>query len=1208
MYEFLRGQTDFIYLISCLSCLILAAVCFTAGKGGGGSLSWGWLGVFGLTRGVHQWLGLLTYSLGDGPILQALRVCALAASFLFLAEFGRTGIIAHRGRGPGRWIYLPLLALAVAGGVAGPAGLEASSGYALGAAAGILVAGAFVAASLGGKSRRMAAGGAAAGLYVAVTGLVVPGGTFFPATVINQDAFLHRLGFPVQLLEAVLILGLAVFIWTCLQRCTRGETGRHKIDSRSKHTALSVVVFLAILAFGWGITQYWGERAVKILREDGRNQISALSNLIAGELSKADYAAAALSGSPWIARALISGESADIDLANSVLDRFKESHHASVCYLIDASGRTVASSNRGSPDSFVGQFYGFRPYFRDAVEGTAGRYFALGVTSRERGYYASSPVRDSVGNIIGAVAVKNNIGRLEAGMMQYPYCFFIDPNGVIFLSSRPEMLFKGLWPLDKGTREILKASNQFGDVPFEAVLPAKVEDGSFFDYQGKRFLMNQRYTGPGQWSIVIMNQAFQASWYRLFCISTTLILFVLAIVFTVALRLSADSAARITASERRYHSLVECSPNGIQLFDREGRFITINPSGLETMGWSGDGIAGKKFSEVWPPGIRPRVEEALHQVMEGRQVAFEAEYARPDGGMATLHLVLSPIFEPDGVIRNFVGISTDITERRHREEQLRLQAAALESAANAIVITGLDGRITWINPAFTNLTGYTSQEVLGRKMDILKSGQQDRLFYRILWETIFSGRVWHGEMINRRKDGSLYCEEQTITPVRDGRGEISHFIAVKQDITLRKQQEQQLSHLATHDSLTGLPNRRLLEEALKRAVARARRGFVSTLLFMDLDNFKVVNDTMGHAAGDQVLLTLTRLVKGVLRAEDLLARFGGDELAVLLEGTGAGEGLAIADRMRREVEEFDFIIKGHSFHLTLSIGLVVIDGRQEPGTALSQADTAMYMAKDQGRNRVAVYQPDEGTLERLSEVNHWVARIMSALAEDRFVLHYQPVVRISDRLVDHYEAFIRMKGEDGEIIAPGSFIPPAERFGLMPQLDRWVFDRATSVLRDHPGIRLYMNISGISLADDSFLDYIEDSVTRSGVDPSRFGFEIAETAAEKDLAAVERQVKRLKAMGFLIALDDSGSGFNSFIYLQKLLVDRVKIDGYHIRELENDPARRALVQATHDLAVALGAVTVAKYVENEGIAESLKAIGIVYGQGYFLHQPGPDLP
>lgn len=1330
----LESQTDFIYFFSCLAHIILAAVCFTLGKAGNHRLPWVWLVLFGVARSIGEWLDLMTYSLGDNQVFGAARICIMAVSFLFLAEFGRSGMNRILGRGPGRWVLLPLLAVAVAGGLAGLSGLTAVTMCVMGLAGGAWAACAlFMLSRRVGHSTRpwMLAGGTATGLYAIITGLVVPGIPIMP-TLFKNDRFFLWLGFPVQITEGLLALGIAAALWVLL----RDDAGLYKGHTSSRYALRMVVIMASTLCFGWAVTQFWGDRALNILRQDSRTHISALSNLIGGELTKTDFSAASMARSPWIAPALVSGDSLDIQRANSVLDRYRETHETSVCYLLDITGTTVASSNRDSPDSFVGKFYGFRPYFRQAVKGLPGRYFALGVTSRERGYYASFPVRDGQGKIVGAAVVKSNIDMLENDVRRHDYCFFVDPQGIIFLSSRPEMLFKGLWPIKKEVQNLLSASQQFGPGPFEPVLPAEYADGSYFDFGGQLFLMNRQFIGEDGWSIALMNSTFQIRWYRLFCITLTLILFLLAIVFSVALYLTRDYAGRIAASERRYYSLVQGSPNCIMLFDREGRFITINRSGLYDMGFGEDDATGRRFAEIWPEEVRPGVDRAINQVLQGFQMSFEAGYVRPDGLHITWNVVLNPIYDEDGHIRHFVAISTNITERKqaeeairenevkfrtlfdsandailimdgmtfvdcnpktlemfgcsreqiigrspgdfspdfqpggrssgemvseyikavlegeakyfqwqhrtldgtlfeveislnrirlkdryyvqamlrditHRkqqEEQLRLQAAALGSAANAIVITGLDGRITWINPAFTALTGYDPGEVMGQKMVFLNSGRQDRAFYQELWETVFSGQVWHGEMVNRRKDGTHYFEEQTITPVRDTRGEITHFIAIKQDISHRKQQEQQLSYLATHDSLTGLPNRRLLEEALKRAVARARRGTASTLLFMDLDNFKVVNDTLGHAAGDQVLFTLTKLVRGVLRTEDLLVRFGGDELAVLLEGSGIEEGCAVAERMRREVEEYRFTLDDHSFHLTLSIGLVAIDGQEDPGTVLSQADTAMYMSKDQGRNRAVLYRPEDGVLDRLSEANQWVVRIKSALKENRFVLYYQPLVRMADDQVDHCEVLIRMRAEDGEIISPGSFIPAAERFGLMPQLDRWVFNNVIVKLHDHPGARLFMNLSGHSLADEALLDYIEYSIQRSGVDPRRLGFEITETAAIQDLVVAERWVRRLKTLGCRFALDDFGSGFNSFIYLRKLPVDRVKIDGYYIRALENDPTRRALVQAMHALACTLGMETVAEFVENENILQIVREIGITYGQGYFLYSPEPDLP
>jgi diguanylate cyclase (GGDEF)-like protein len=374
---------------------------------------------------------------------------------------------------------------------------------------------------------------------------------------------------------------------------------------------------------------------------------------------------------------------------------------------------------------------------------------------------------------------------------------------------------------------------------------------------------------------------------------------------------------------------------------------------------------------------------------------------------------------------------------------------------------------------------------------------------------------------------------------------------------------------------------------------------------MDLDNFKLVNDTLGHAAGDQVLYKLTRLLQNMLRTGDLLVRFGGDEFAVLLEGVMAEEAHCIAERMRREVEEYRFLVDGHNFHLTLSIGMVVIDGSHSPGVILSQADTAMYMAKEQGKNRVVAYRHEDGVLARLAEDSQWASRVKAALAEDRFVLHYQPLKRTSDDLVNHYEALVRMIGESGETITPGSFIPVAERYGLMPQLDRWVFKQVIHTLQSMPEIRIFMNLSGSSLADESLTSFIEGHLTRSGIDPGRLGFEITETAVVQDMVSAERWVRRIKALGCRFALDDFGAGFNSFIYLHNLSVDQIKIDGYYIRSLENDPTRCALVKAMHALARTMGMETVAEFVENEATLKIIKDIGITYGQGYHIDMPSP---
>jgi diguanylate cyclase (GGDEF)-like protein len=424
----------------------------------------------------------------------------------------------------------------------------------------------------------------------------------------------------------------------------------------------------------------------------------------------------------------------------------------------------------------------------------------------------------------------------------------------------------------------------------------------------------------------------------------------------------------------------------------------------------------------------------------------------------------------------------------------------------------------------------------------------------------------------------------------------------------RKEQQLQLGYLATHDPLTGLSNRRLLEHNLKRAVTYAKQGQKSAFILMDLDNFKFVNDTLGHAVGDKVLVQLTEILKNQLRTSNLLARLGGDEFALLLEDKGdADEAEIVAARICQAVEEHRFTYGNHSFHLGLSIGIVMIDGKVEPGMLLSEADSAMYSAKKQGRNRVVVYSAGNNVLNRLSEIGEWAIRIKDALQDDNFVLYYQPIYRLNDSRISHYEVLVRLLDSDGGVIAPQKFIPAAEQFGLMPQLDRWVVKHAIQTLRKYPDIHLYANISGHSLADSSFLSFIEENMLLYGIEPQRLGFEITESAVVEDFERVKDWIERLKAFGCQFALDDFGTGFNSFLYLRNLPVDQLKLDGLFISTLAEDSTQRPLVQAMHQLARALGIETVAECVENKEVVKILQGIGVTYGQGFHLGRPAADI-
>ena len=573
-------------------------------------------------------------------------------------------------------------------------------------------------------------------------------------------------------------------------------------------------------------------------------------------------------------------------------------------------------------------------------------------------------------------------------------------------------------------------------------------------------------------------------------------------------------------------------------------------------------------------------------------------YARAPG--AFTHAVVEPI------TRFADQVSLSLLEAEQLE-RIALQTAALEATANAVVITDREGRVEWVNRAFSDLTGFSPEDAVGQTPRLLKSGIQSDFYYEKMWETILGGDVWRGELYNRRKDGTVYVEEQTITPVPGADGSIRHFVAVKQDVTQRRRAEERIRYLALHDPLTDLGNRRSVEESLERVVARARRGTPGSLLLLDLDHFKVVNDTLGHAAGDSVLVELARLLGTLRRPGDEIARLGGDEFVLVLEGIPADAGRMVAERLRRAVHEHRFEVGGRRFDLGVSVGVVPVDGRLPAASLLALADSALYAAKERGRNRVVLVD-DSVSPTPLSEASAWASRVKDALRDRRFVLAYQPILRLETGRTAHYEALLRLRDDSGALVGPGTFLPAAEQFGLLPQLDAWVVDEVLALLKGRDDLEVFVNLSGASLGEEGHLLAIEERIRESGVGPGRLAFEVTETTAVRDMIAAREWMRRLRELGCRFALDDFGIGFSSFSYLQSLPADYVKIDGSFIRELDTNLANRALVRAIDTVAHTLGKETIAEQVENLGSVAVLRELGVEFGQGFALGEPTTELP
>jgi diguanylate cyclase (GGDEF)-like protein len=452
---------------------------------------------------------------------------------------------------------------------------------------------------------------------------------------------------------------------------------------------------------------------------------------------------------------------------------------------------------------------------------------------------------------------------------------------------------------------------------------------------------------------------------------------------------------------------------------------------------------------------------------------------------------------------------------------------------------------------------------------------------------------------------SDYITKPILLPVL--RQRVRHLLA-------SRRAERFMMHLAYHDSLTSLPNREYFHQRLSEVLADRRAGCTQhAVMYIDLDQFKIVNDTCGHSAGDQLLRQLAHLLQATLRKDDLLARLGGDEFGVLLVECDPEQACQVAEKLRATVAGFRFFWDSRVFTVGASIGVVPIDGDAIPlATVLSAADAACYAAKDSGRNQVQVYRPENEELRRRRAEMSWVNRITRALDEGRFRLRYQPIVALSSHLgpIEHLEMLVSMVDEKGASIGPDAFIPAAERYNLMPSIDRWVIDNVLRFLGSlsegaHCLRTCCINLSGSSLTDEHLLHYIQGKLAEYGVSPKLVCFEITETATIANMNRALRLISELRARGCRFALDDFGTGLASFAYLKHLPVDFLKIDGTFVKDIVRDPVSLAIVKATNEIGHALGIETIAEYVEDIETFEALRELGVDYGQGFGIARPKP---
>lgn len=681
-----------------------------------------------------------------------------------------------------------------------------------------------------------------------------------------------------------------------------------------------------------------------------------------------------------------------------------------------------------------------------------------------------------------------------------------------------------------------------------------------------------------------------------------------------------ESDRALLAREKEYLQVTLASiGDGVVTTDADGIVEFMNPTAETLTGWQAGRARGMQLSdvfEIFDATTGKKLECPVSQVLRrGGVVALTDDVLLIRRGEDTkryIDLIAAPIRGSNqGAILGTVLVFRDESEKRAQEYRMNLLASVVEHASESVVITDPDTIIIDVNEAFTAVTGYSRDEAVGHKISMLKSGRHDKGFYERLWLALNTDSYWHGEIFNRRKDGEIFIEMASISAVHDQKGKITHYFGLFTDITLLKDQQKQLEHLAYYDVLTGLPNRRLLADRFDIAYSQARRANNSlAVCYLDLDGFKEVNDCFGHRVGDQLLIEVAERLKGCVRSGDTIARLGGDEFVLVLLGFDhAVENEHILDRILGSLAA-PFSLDGHSIKISASVGVAVYreDASNDLDSLLRYADHAMYIAKQAGRNRWHVFDAyqDRAAQEHLERREH----IVRALAQNEFRLHYQPKVNMRTGVIVGAEALIRWQHPDRGLLSPAEFLPMIQDADLSISVGDWVVREALRQMDSWRQMELYIpvsvNISAQHMQHPQFIVNLSQELGRyPDLGEEMLEVEVLESSALDDISRASAVIKECRRMGVTVALDDFGTGYSSLTYLRRLPVSTIKIDQTFVRDM---------LVSQDDTSIVEGVISLAKAFQREVIAEGVESIehgvlllrmGCELGQGYGIGRPMP---
>lgn len=657
----------------------------------------------------------------------------------------------------------------------------------------------------------------------------------------------------------------------------------------------------------------------------------------------------------------------------------------------------------------------------------------------------------------------------------------------------------------------------------------------------------------------------------------------------------------------------------VGLFSTDGILIDTNKAPLERASLSRDNVIGKPFAETYwwsySPEAQARIQTALDNAAMGQTIRHDERVRMGDDEFITIDIILAPLYDLNGKINQIIGSAIDITDRKKMENKLRSSEekyrVMFETSQVGMALCKMDGTLIDVNKGYLDIIGYSKEETLELSYWDITPRSYETEEIKQLQLLKDTGQYGPYEKEYIYKDGHTVPVLLNGSLIK-GEDNIDYIWSIVHDITELKKAGEKLNFQASHDDLTGLINRREFENRAERLLSTiVQNNNEHALCFMDLDQFKVVNDTCGHIAGDEMLRQLASVLKDVVRVRDTLARLGGDEFGVLMEHCSLEDAQRVATALLNAIQDYQFVWEEHSFTVSVSIGLVPISEATPNLTQLlKDADAACFMAKDKGRNRIHVSHAKDVEIAHHHGEMQWVSRINRALSEDRFCLYAQVIESTIGNNDEHYELLVRMIDEQGKIVPPGAFLPAAERYNLVSKIDHWVIKHAFSLLTNNPKFLeritfCSINLSGQSLTSTEILEFIIDQLHESGINGEKICFEITETTAISNFSIAKKFISTLIDLRCRFALDDFGSGLSSFAYLKNLPVDYLKIDGMFVKDIIDDPIDCAMVKSITDIAQVMEMKTIAEFVENNEIKDMLKEIGVDYVQGYEIGMPQP---